>query len=93
MGVGRFPRTAADPSLGINIISCSKVKLCTELIYYYCYLLIVLLIAIIIINIITSCRIIIVLGISSFSNLRDRAADRSKNTTAKDLSCILSVCM
>lgn len=26
--------------LGINIISCSNAKLCTELIYYYCYLLI-----------------------------------------------------
>lgn len=25
--------------LGINIISCSNAKLCTELIYYYCYLL------------------------------------------------------
>jgi len=45
VGVGQFPGATADPSLGINIISCSKVKLCTELIYYYCYLLIVLLIA------------------------------------------------
>jgi len=36
---GSVTSTAADPSLGINIISCSKAKLCTELIYYYCYLL------------------------------------------------------